>query len=249
MKPVEPSQPGARAAWRSWLLPAALAAGGVLAWVLALALVLTAARNEDGPEAPDPPPTAIAVELTRVPSTATATAAPSVATSPTPTETHTLRPPRRNACSDAGHPPRSTHTATIRHPRGATTLPRCSCPRCAIPRDADRPRDPRFAGRAGADRRWIGAGGVPPEGGAIHRPAGRHAVRTQLGSGTPRWTNTPPSLKGYRAGQQITCRLARRTRRPTLPRGASGARGAHAELPVHDRDPGGLAAGADRGCD
>ena len=71
MKPVEPSQPGARASWRNWLLPAALVAGGVLAWALALALVLTAARDEDGPEAPEPPPTAIAAELTRVPPTAT----------------------------------------------------------------------------------------------------------------------------------------------------------------------------------
>jgi len=173
MKPVEPSQPGARAAWRSWLLPAALAAGGVLAWVLALALVLTAARNEDGPEAPDPPPTAIAVELTRVPSTATATAAPSVAPSPTPTETHTPAPtatatpvPTQAPSATLTHTPPPSETPAPAQTTLPTMLP-SPTPRDPIGQTPTVPRDSAIAGEpvpTGAMDLALAAGCVPPEG-------------------------------------------------------------------------------------
>ena len=91
MKPVEPPSPGASAGWRVWLLPAALLLGGVLAWLLAGAVVLSVAREDDpsGEPAGIPTfaPTAVAAGLT--PAAHTPTPEPSATLSATWTPTAT----------------------------------------------------------------------------------------------------------------------------------------------------------------
>src|SRR5690606_33605347 len=105
MKPVEPSPPGAPAGWRVWLLPATLVAGGVLAWVFAVLLVLSP-PDEDGEAEVPAQPTVVAIAPTLAPPTATPT--------DTPTDPPTLPP---------SESPGTAPSATFRTAPTATDAP------------------------------------------------------------------------------------------------------------------------------
>ncbi len=88
MNPVDPSSTRAPAGRRPWLLPGAILAGGVLAWVLAAVVVFATARDADQDserDAPDLLPTVIAAKPTR----AAPTLAPLPSSTPSATATET----------------------------------------------------------------------------------------------------------------------------------------------------------------
>jgi len=125
MNPVDPSSTRSPTGRRIWLLPGAILAGGVLAWVLAAMLVIGTTPDADPDadrDAPDALPTAAAVRPTRAaPSlaplpSATPGATASPTSSPPPTET----PPSTLAPTGTDAP---TSTVTVSLTAMLTTTP------------------------------------------------------------------------------------------------------------------------------
>lgn len=155
MKPVEPPSPGASAGWRVWLLPAALLLGGVLAWLLAGAVVLSVAREDDPSGEPASIPTFAPTAVAAGPTLAAYTHTPEPSATPSATWTPTAtRTPT----------PEPSPTASLTPQPTATSFP--TAPPSPTPRDPVSlgPVAPRAAGSAGEPVPTGAAGCLPPEG-------------------------------------------------------------------------------------
>lgn len=111
MTPEDRSRSTANAARRAWLLPVAILAGGVLAWGLAVSVVLLAADDPLPPDDATAPVEAVAgrptlAALTSTPTdTPTATPTLTLTPSPVPTATRTSTPQTPPAPQDGEAPP------------------------------------------------------------------------------------------------------------------------------------------------
>lgn len=155
MKPVDPTPQGASAGWRAWLLPVAVLLGGVLAWLLAGAVVLSVVREDDDPAAPAIAPTDVAVEPTLA--ARTHTPAPSATPSVTPTATVTVTPTPEPSATLS---PTPTQTEL-------PTAPPSPTPRDPIQKTPTVPHDSAIAGEpvpTGAMELAAAAGCLPPDG-------------------------------------------------------------------------------------
>lgn len=166
MKRGDRSPTGALAGWRVWLLPVAVLLGGVLAWLLAGAVVLSIVEDDD-PDAPAEVATLLPTALALEPTLAahTHTPAPTITPTMTPSGTPSVMP---------------TATVKLTPEPSATPLPSPAPTQTALPLTAPSPtprdlaqqtptvpRDAAIAGEAiptGAMELAAAAGCVPPEG-------------------------------------------------------------------------------------